>query len=406
MKPLTIAVIGGGAAGLVASALLTSYENCRVLLFERNDRLGKKLSATGNGQGNITHRALSVDAYFAQSALPKSKVARMLSLYDDDSVCAFFQTLGVLTDTDVKGRVYPSGRQASAVTDALRFSLGKNVDVRLQTKVTGLEKQANGFMLTAETQDGVCHFFADYVLLCTGGKAAKNFGTDGSAYALAEGLGHSRTALCPSLVQLKTDVKAIRTLKGIRVADGGVTAYVNGEKKATLQGDIIFTDYGVSGDAIFRISAYIADKIDKGVTLSLDLLPRYTQEELISTMRNKRERFPELGFCELLGGTLNNQVGRAVLKTVKDGDIPAAAKAVKAFPLTVTGTLGFDYAQVTKGGIPLDETDDTLQSTLVQGLYFAGETLDIDGACGGYNLQWAYTSARIVVDALIEKIGK
>ena len=403
MKRITIAVVGGGASGLIASALLSKYENCSVLLFERNDRLGKKLSATGNGQGNITHRALSTDDYFAQAAFPEERVSRMLAEYGDDSVCAYLQSLGVLTDTDGRGRVYPAGKQASSITDALRFSLRENVQTHLQTKIVDIRKKDGGFILTTDKNQS---FFADYVLLCTGGKSAKNFGTDGTAYALAERFGHSCTPLFPSLVQLKTDVGAIRTLKGIRVADGKVTAQVNGKTITSLQGDIIFTDYGVSGDAIFRISAYVADKISQGVTLSLDLLPNYTQEEIALAMQNKRAAFPDMPFIELLGGTLNNQVGRAVLKTVSSDDILSAAKRVKDFPLTVIGTLGYDYAQVTKGGIPLAETDESLQSKLVNGLYFAGETLDIDGACGGYNLQWAYTSARVVVDALTAKMDK
>jgi len=203
-------------------------------------------------------------------------------------------------------------------------------------------------------------------------------------------------------VQLKTEVKNSKTLKGIRVADAVVTAYW-GKETQTLTGDVIFTDYGVSGDAIFRISSYIADKIQQGVRLTIDFLPQFSYEKILALVVKKRERFPNTPYGELLCGIVNNQIGRAVMKLASDGDLRSAVKILKAFPLTVTGTLGFDYAQVTKGGIPLEETDENLQSNLVDGLYFAGEILDVDGRCGGFNLQWAYSSAKTVANAIIEK---
>ena len=397
MERMHTAIIGGGASGLILAATLKQNNAHTVALFERGERLGKKLSSTGNGQGNITNRNLSVAAYFACSQLPRKRVENILTRYNDVHFCSFLQEMGLLCFADERGRVYPSGRQASSVTDALRFTVAqKGVQIYTQTQITGLEKTDNGFVLTSPNGK----FYAENVVLCTGGKAAKNFGTDGSAYTLAKSLGHSVTALTPSLVQLKTQTGAIKTLKGIRVTDGKLTArWCGGEH--SLCGDIIFTDYGVSGDAVFRMSAYVADKTD--VKLWVDFLPEYTEEEIYFAISKKREAFPSLSFEELLGGIVNNQVGRAVLKTLPKDDIRAAAKAVKAFPLVVTGTLGFDYAQVTKGGIPLAETDDTLQSVYAKGLYFAGEILDIDGACGGYNLQWAYASARIVADAINAK---
>lgn len=397
MERIHTAIIGGGASGLILAAALKQNNTRTVALFERGERLGKKLSSTGNGQGNITNRNLSVAAYFSCSQLPKKRVESILKKYDDTHFCSFLQEMGLLCFADERGRVYPSGRQASSVTDALRFTVAqKGVQVYTQTQITQLEKTDGGFLLTASNGK----FYAENVVLCTGGKAAKNFGTDGAAYALAKAFGHNVTALTPSLVQLKTQTSAIKTLKGIRVTDGKLTArWRDGEH--SLCGDIIFTDYGVSGDAVFRISAYVADKTD--VTLWLDFLPEYTEEQIYLAIIKKREAFSALPFEELLGGIVNNQVGRAVLKTVQKDDIRAAATAVKAFPLAVTGTLGFDYAQVTKGGIPLAETDDTLQSVYEKGLYFAGEILDIDGACGGYNLQWAYASARTVAEAINAK---
>ena len=237
--------------------------------------------------------------------------------------------------------------------------------------------------------------------MCTGGKAAKNFGSDGNGYALAKSFGHSVTDLYPSLVQLKTETAPIRGLKGIRV-EADVSAYEGREKLGKDCGDVIFTDYGVSGDAIFRLSAFLSDRAEKGdVVLSLAFLPEVQEAELVRILENKQKSgvFPE---GELLCGILNNQLGRAVMRRC-DPNPKSVAAGIKNFTLRVSGTLGFDYAQVTKGGIRLTETDATLQSRLVKGLYFAGEILDVDGECGGYNLQWAYTSARLVADALNER---
>ena len=400
MKRIHTAIIGGGASGLILAAALQQMNNQTVALFERGERLGKKLSATGNGQGNLTNRNLSTAAYFSQSGIPSKRLESILQRYDDTSFCAFLKEMGLLCFTDERGRVYPSGRQASSITDALRFIIAqKGVQTYTQTQIIRLEKNNGEFVLTSADNT---QYRAENVVLCTGGKAAKNFGTDGSAYALAQSFGHTLTALTPSLVQLKTQTQTIKTLKGIRVTDGVLTAEWQGGKH-TLRGDVIFTDYGVSGDAVFRISAYVANQWEKGATLYLDFLPDYTEEEIYAALQTKAERFPALPFEERLGGIVNNQVGRAVMKTVKNGDNRAAAKAVKRFPLLITGTLGFDYAQVTKGGIPLREMDESLQSTYAKNLYFAGEIIDVDGACGGYNLQWAYASARVVADALNAK---
>jgi predicted Rossmann fold flavoprotein len=235
-------------------------------------------------------------------------------------------------------------------------------------------------------------------VLCTGGKVAKNFGTDGSAYALAIALGHSVTALYPSLVQLKTDTDYVKQLKGIRVFSR-VKAIVNGKEVASETGDVIFTDYGVSGDVIFRLSAFVSDKTTGDVMLEIDLLPDISEQKLREVLQQKSE-LNHIPSGEILCGILNNQVGRVVVKRAKSESVDALVEQVKRFKLKVTGTLGYDYAQVTKGGVPLGEVDDTLQSKSCRGLYLAGEILDVDGRCGGYNLQWAFTSASIIADAI------
>ena len=165
-----------------------------------------------------------------------------------------------------------------------------------------------------------------------------------------------------------------------------------------------FTDYGVSGDAVFRISSFVADKLDTGkVSLLVDLLPTVEKETLLALLTEKQKNYPQLPKAELLCGILNNQVGRAAMKRYGEAGLSAVVDGVKAFALPVSGSLGFDYAQVTKGGIPLAELDEHLQSRNAEGLYFAGEILDVDGECGGFNLQWAYTSAMVCLEGLEER---
>ena len=400
MKNFQTIIIGGGAAGLTLAATLGKTQN-NVLVLERNDRVGKKLSSTGN----VTNLGVLHAEYFSVAKNGHTaRIEKILHTYDDEKLRADLQKLGILTLADEKGRVYPAGRQASSLTDALRFYLSEQgVSVCLGTRVTALERTKKGWLVKAVGADGETDFLAENVVLCTGGKAAKNFGTDGSAYALATSLGHTVTPLYPSLVQLKTDTQWTKTLKGIRINDGMVTLLQGEKTLAQEKGDIIFTDYGVSGDAIFRISAFAGAKIgDNNLRLRLDLLPEIPESQLEQMLVEKRATFTALPLNELLGGILNNQVGRAVLKRAEN-DLKKGARLVKAFDLEITGSLGFDYAQVTKGGIPLAETDENLQSVYADGLYFAGEILDVDGQCGGYNLQWAYASAKTVAMAILEK---
>ncbi len=404
MEKYKVIIIGGGAVGLTCAASL-HIAGKDVLLLERGERLGRKLAATGNGQGNVSNLSLSSENYFSTDKEKNERLDTLFQTYGIAEVKDFYASLGVFLLADERGRVYPSGRQASALSDALRFCVQDNgITVRLNRLVTDVEKAGTGFIVTAKTLESSERFFAENVLVCTGGKAAKNFGTDGAGYVLTGKFGHTCTPLYPSLVQLKCDVKHTKTLKGIRVNDARVSAYVGDEKLTEVTGDLIFTDYGVSGDAIFRISAFLADKIDKQVRLSIDLLPALSKQELRCFLQAKKKNCPNVETSELLGGVLNNQVGRAVIKRY-GGDLLSIVEGVKNFTLEVTGSLGFDYAQVTKGGVPFNEVDDSFQSKRTEGLYLAGELLDIDGECGGYNLHFAFACARVIANALNQKLG-
>ena len=396
MKVKTL-IIGGGAAGLYLAVNLKDKSNA--LLVERGERLGRKLSATGNGQGNITNIQFSADRYFTFENSERSKIERILNAYGYQEKLAFLESLGGLFSSDERGRVYPTGRQASAVTDLLRFEIERsNIKVMLSSKVTNIQKINNGFMVKISTAEGVKEIQAENVVLCAGGKAAKNFGTDGAGYELATSLGHTLTPLYPSLVQLKTDAKETKTLKGIRVTDAVVRACKGEQELARMQGDVIFTEYGISGDVVFRLSSFITKDAEKGnVRCYIDFLPQVSEEKL-KTVLAQKQRSGKFERSELLCGILNNQVGRLVMK--RSNTLEDVIENVKNFCVSVTGTLGYDYAQVTQGGVKLSELDDNLQSKKTKGLYFAGEIIDVDGECGGYNLQWAYSSAVTVATAI------
>lgn len=373
-----IAVIGGGASGMACALFLSKDPSMSVTVLERGNRLGKKLSATGNGQGNVTNFNEGAEHYFSDD---REKVARALARFGARDTVRFLQDMGGLFLPDGRGRVYPAGRQASAVTDLFRGALSHaGVQICLETQVNAL---AYDGQFRVSWRDG--HMRADAVVLAGGGMAAPNFGTDGNAYALARAFGHTLTECSPALVQLKTD--GVRGLKGIR-ADAVLRLVRKGETIFECRGDVLFTDSGISGDAVFRASSYAR----KGDGILIDFLPDVQRETLCGALRRG-----EGEACLLC--IVNNGLGRALWKRAQ-GDRGKVCTLVKNFPLTVTGTLGFAYAQVTKGGIPLCETDDNFMSVRQKNLYFTGEILNVDGECGGYNLQWAFTSAYCAAEGI------
>jgi hypothetical protein len=383
MQNIDVAIVGGGAAGLACAVNLKKLNSAiKVTIIEAGERLGKKLAATGNGQGNVTNCNMDGKYYFGGNV----GLVEQIACKGERVEANLFHC--VLTPDD-RGRVYPGGKQASALVDSLMVDIKRfDIQTLLNVKVVDIAK---GFTLTLS--DGQ-KLHAKYVVLAVGGKAQKQFKTDGTSYALAQKFGHSLTNLYPSLVQLKTDMQHIKTLKGIRV-DCVVSAIYRGQIIATKRGDVIFTDYGVSGNAIFEISPYVVDK--QGVTLSLHFLPDCDDVVLKDIKVKKALGYPK---SELLSGTLHNQLGRAIMKRCDSDDENVVAETVKNFTLPVTGNLGFDYAQVTKGGINMKEVSDELESKLVKNLFFAGEVMDVDGECGGYNLHWAFASAKHVAEQI------
>ena len=392
---MRVLVIGGGAAGMMAA--LTAAENGHaVTLLERQGRVGRKLMATGNGRCNLTNHHVSPAHYHGETP---DFCRHALAAFDVGSTLLYFAGLGLLTTAEDSGRVYPFSNMAGSVLDVLRFALeNSGIDLHTGCVVTGIKKKGNTFLVRTESGE---EFTADRVILAAGGAAGGKVGGVMDGYQLAKGLGHHRTALYPSLVQIRTDPTYPRALKGVK-AEAAVTIRRGGEVLAQNRGEVLFTEYGVSGPVIFDISRTAATGGD-GLTVTLDLFPDWAPREVLDWLRQRRQSTGDREAGTLLTGALHSRLGQMVCKAagftnqraagLSDGDLRRIAAQVKGFTLPITGVCGFDQAQVTAGGLRCGEFDPhTMESRLVPGFYACGEVLDIDGDCGGYNLQWAWSS--------------
>jgi len=395
---MKVLVIGGGAAGMLAALTAAEDPENRVTLLERQARVGRKLLATGNGRCNLTNRNLMPANY--HGARPDF-VLPALSAFGVDETLAFFRSLGLLTVTEPSGRVYPLSDQANSVSDVLRFALGaRGVQSVCSADVLELSKKARGWRVTATSGE----WFCDRLIVAAGGCAGKKLGGTHAGYRLLGMLGHTCTALYPSLTQIKTDPQWVRALKGVR-ADGTAVYEKDGRTLAETAGELQFTDFGLSGPAAFELSRAVS--VSGGGTLLLDLLRDYSRGDVLALLSARQAAFPELPAEELLSGALQSRLGKTIvrrcglpmqapLSALTKDELAAVAAMAKRYALETDGVMGMDSAQVTAGGVPCAEFDpETLESRLAPGVFAAGEVLDVDGDCGGYNLQWAWSSGRL-----------
>lgn len=376
-----VAVIGGGASGIMA-AIFAARCGKNVCILEKNQRIGKKILATGNGRSNFTNINAKAQDYNSEF------VHFALECFSPNEVITFFEQIGLLSRIEAEGRVYPLSGQATAVLDVLRLELSRlPVAVITEFDVQKIEKTCDGFVIRSKDKK----IEAEKVIVATGGMASPKSGSDGKGYELLKAFGHHTTKLVPSLVQLKTE-KSV----------GGVRAYgkVTTQSGKCETGEIQFNNYGISGIPVFGIAKYVK----KGESVYLDLLPGYTENEVVKILKNRPKQTMET----YLIGILNKALGQLLLKecgisplsqmsdTLNDDEIIKIAKKIKSWRFDVTGTMPWDNAQVTAGGIELSEINPkTLESRLVGNLYVTGEVLDVDGPCGGYNLQWAWASGKL-----------
>lgn len=395
---MKVLIVGGGASGMMAALTAAEDPHNHVTLLERQNRVGRKLLATGNGRCNLTNLHAQVSHYHGRRP---EFVQSCLSQFSVPDTLQFFRTLGLLTVTEPSGKVYPFSDQANSVVDVLRFALqNRGVDLRCGCEVQSVSRKARGYSVkTAEDS-----FYGDKLIIACGGAAGSKLGGTDLGYRLLSSMGHSVTELHPSLVQLKADTTFTRALKGVR-ADARLTLKRDGRTVMENCGEVQFTDFGISGPAIFEMSREAS--LGGEQVLLLDLLSPLDESELTSFLAQKQLAMPQVTLEDFLTGMLHNRLGRVVLKqagfdltrtaqTVSAQELQGIAHQIKYFPLTITGVMGLELAQVTAGGVSTDEfRPDTLESRLCPGLFATGEVLDIDGDCGGFNLQWAWSSGRV-----------
>lgn len=389
---MVIGIIGGGASGMAAA--LAAGENNQVVLMERQARLGRKLSATGNGRCNLSNlRALQGGYHGQQENFWQCALEKM----PPDKTLRWFRNMGLFTAAEPSGRVYPYSDQANSVVDILRLNLDRpNITQKLGFEVTRAAKTPQGFRV--ESREEIVH--CDRLIVACGGVAGTALGGSLSGYRLLRGFGHHCTRLRPALVQLKGDWHGVGALKGVR-ANCRAAIYHNGTLLRESTGELQFTDYGLSGPVIFEISRDVCQEPGQW-TCRLDFLPEVTEEEIFRELLRRKES--GLPSSELLTGVVHNRLGRVVAKAagisqqgsaseLSGESLRETAMLLKHLEIPLTGTMGMDSAQVTAGGILTEEFDRaTMESRLVPGLYACGEVLDVDGDCGGYNLQWAWSS--------------
>ena len=394
---MRIGIIGGGAAGMAAALAAAECEQNSVVLMERQARLGRKLSATGNGRCNLSNLHASTGGYNGDDPL-FSKYA--IDNFGPEATLEWFSSLGLYTVAEASGRVYPYSDQANSVVDVLRFALEReNIQVLMDFEVLKVKKDGGHFIVTAKDQT----LEVDKLIIACGGLAGTKLGGTMSGYKLLRGFCHKCTKLRPALVQVKTGWPGISALKGVR-ANCHAAIYRDGELQRESTGEIQFTEFGLSGPVIYEISR---DACHGGGDWEciLDFLPDVSYDALLSMLTRRRDT--KLTAEDLFTGILHNRLGRVLIKEadirgntpiaqLREEAIREAAGYAKSFILTLSEPLGMDAAQVTAGGIVTNEFDpETMESRLVPGLYACGEVLDVDGDCGGYNLQWAWSSGRL-----------
>ncbi len=389
-----IVVLGAGASGIVAA--ITAKRNnpsLRVAIIESMPIIGKKILATGNGRCNLSNLNTNSHNYFNNDF-----AQRIIDKFSVEKTVEFFNSVGLYTVTDNEGRIYPMSNTAASVVDSLRFECERlGIIIITDEKIISIKKTDDYFVLGGRHR-------AKKIILACGGKASPSQGSDGSGFDILKSFGHSVNTPLPALVQLISDNKIVRSFKGLRVK-GNVEIFAENEKIGATDGEILFTEYGLSGIASMDAQRILCSHLkDKKCSVMIDLVPEFSKEEI----RNRVDKLigvnPELKSENLLIGFLPKKISKGLIKCayVKDNTpISAISKdnlnkicdLCKNFRVYISSYKGFENAQVTRGGADVNEFDkNTLESLKVSGLFATGELLDVDGGCGGFNLQWAWSS--------------
>ncbi|WP_313129009.1 NAD(P)/FAD-dependent oxidoreductase [Anaerocolumna sp.] len=395
-----VLIVGGGASGL-AAGIFAARGGHKVTIIEHKDKIGKKILATGNGKCNYTNLVQLPECYRSNDSTFPMKV---LSVFGVHETIDFFRQLGIYPK-ERDGYVYPNSEQAASVVQVLEMELKRlKVNISLDVHVEHIQKVNNTFKLNTNKGD----FTADKVILAAGGCASPNHGSDGSGYLLAKELGHKLVKPLPALVQLKSKEKYFKTLAGVRT-EVYIQLFVNDRFAAEEKGELLIANYGVSGIPIFQLSRFAAKAINesKKVTLKIDFLPSLNWKETFDLITERMKINPKRTAEESMVGLFNNKLVFVMLKEagiepdlfcekVNKKYITDLVNQIKEWKIPISETNSFEQAQVSAGGVNTAEiTPTTMESKLVKGLYLTGELVDVDGTCGGYNLQWAWSTGAV-----------
>lgn len=434
-----VVIIGGGASGLMA-AITASQKGACVTLVEHKDRVGKKILMTGNGKCNLTNMSDIRGKYYGNDI---DRIYSILGKFTADDTRKFFHKIGLYTKEKRDGGVYPASEQAVCVLDALVIEAKyRGVEILTDTEVLEIIPENDGGTVLVETtikekvseekgKKGKSNkkngpkmvaigtkrntLKYDNLIIAAGGQAAAVSGSDGSGYRLAKKLGHSVIKSLPALVQLKCEGDYFKIIAGVR-AQAALTLYVDNQVEATEEGELQLTDYGISGIPVFQFSRIVSRAIyeqqvgirkgkEDSVVVMIDFLTSISQQD-IKDIQKTRECFAHKTVEDFFGGLVHKKLAtllcyickwneNVTIGSLSDKEFMTCFTLLKNFKVIVSGTNSYDSAQVCSGGIPLDEIRDTMESLKCSHIYFAGEILDCDGICGGYNLQWAWTTGRI-----------
>lgn len=396
---IKIGIVGGGAAGMMA-AITAATDGAKVTILEGGERIGKKILSTGNGKCNLGNLNLSTTDYYGAD---EQWIATCLGQFNCEDTLQFFGRIGLMLK-EKNGYLYPLSEQAASVLDVLRTELRTcGVEVITESKIVSVEKRAEGdFVVRSEDKS----FYFDRVILACGSKAAPKTGSDGSGYKLAKRLGHDLIPTVPALVQLRCGEGYLKEVSGVRT-EARITV-MGMEDEISECGELQLTDYGISGIPVFQLSRkvnYLLRSLGKNgeVEVQIDLLPEYSKEDLEQLITVRKLLQTDRTVEEFFTGILNKKLMLLFIKLaglkrdtlVENAEgwrLQAVFDLCKNWRLHVIGSNPYDNAQVCAGGVDTRQVNTTMESKLVPGLYFAGELLDVDGRCGGYNLQWAWCS--------------
>jgi predicted Rossmann fold flavoprotein len=387
-----IAIIGGGASGMIAS-IFAAQNHHNITIFEKNNRLGKKILATGNGRCNITNKKIEIKKFHSNNMDP---VKYILDQFKLDQTLEFFESIGLLTvEGEKKNRLYPMSLQAQSVSDLLekRIKKEKNIQIELNSHIKSISYKDNKFQIQNENES----YIFDKIILATGGLAQKKLGGCDDGFNFAKQFGHSIIPTTATLVQLKSPSRQLQGISGVKF-QGTARLYIENNEVTKSTGDILFTNYGLSGSTILEISreVEIAKSKNQNIHVTLDMFPQMSKQELRKFLETRSKILNTKYLHDILEGIINKKLIDYIIGEAQNqfDRLPVTLKNLY-FP--ISETQGFDKAEVCAGGVSTSEVDmNTLESLKQKNLYLCGEVLDVDGDCGGFNLQWAWSSGYVV----------